>query len=339
VIDSLWVALATYSRLPVKQAPWTPKTLRYSLCFFPAVGVLVGVVELAWLLLAARFRLGALLTGAVGCALPVLVSGGIHLDGFMDTVDALSSRRPREEMLRILKDPSAGAFAVMGCALYLMVHAAALSRISSVRLGAALACGFILSRAISAFMMVTLPAARREGMAAGVKAAVDALYEAAGETPDQSASEAADQSAGQTTGESAGETVGQSVDEAVDEAADEAADQAAGETVGQAADERADELADEPMDRSARGPAGADACGKSAAPVIRRWAVSWAVISAALMVWAAPGRAAPALAWAAVSVVLHLRNARRFGGVTGDLAGWFVQVCELGIALALSTGG
>ena len=50
---------------------------------------------------------------------PVLVTGGIHLDGFLDTADALSSWQPWEKKLEILKDSHAGAFAIiMGCAYF-----------------------------------------------------------------------------------------------------------------------------------------------------------------------------------------------------------------------------
>jgi len=250
LIDSLWVAVATYSRLPVPRAAWTVQSLRYSLCFFPLVGVAVGALELIWLFVAAQLKLGALLTGAGGCAVPILVTGGIHMDGFMDALDALGSRRPREEMLRILKDSHVGAFAVMGCALYLALDAAALSELP-VREALALAAGFVVSRAMSAFFVSVLPAARPDGMAKAFKDAQDE--------------------------------------------------------------------------------AGVDA--------VKRASVAWAVGFGLLMVWLAPTGAVIALCWAAAAVLLYMRVIKRFGGVTGDLAGWFLQVCELGFAVALAIGG
>ncbi len=250
MMDGLWVALATYSRIPVPRGAWTRESLRYSLCFFPLVGVAVGALELGWLYLAARLGFGALLTGAAGCLIPVAVTGGIHMDGFMDTLDALSSRRDRGEMLRILKDPHAGAFAVMGCALYLMLSAAALSEMGA-RPALLMAGGFVLSRALSAFCVARLPAARPNGMAAAVKGAAD----------------------------------------------------------------------------------------RRATRAVMGWSAAWAVAVGAAMLWYAPRLSLAALGWAALSVALYLRVARRFGGVTGDLAGWFLQVCELGLMLTLAIGG
>ena len=91
MIDGLLMAIATYSRIPTPRIEWTRQGLRYSLCFFPLVGVFVGALELGWLILASHFSLGAMLTGAVGCAVPLLVTGGIHMDGFMDALDAYNS--------------------------------------------------------------------------------------------------------------------------------------------------------------------------------------------------------------------------------------------------------
>ena len=45
------------------------------------------------------------------------------------------------------------------------------------------------------------------------------------------------------------------------------------------------------------------------------------------------------IGWAAVAVIWYLRVVRRFGGVTGDLAGWFLMITELGFALSLALGG
>ncbi len=53
--------------------------------------------------------------------IPVFVSGGIHLDGFMDTMDALGSWGDKEKKLEILKDSHNGAFAVIGICCYFTV--------------------------------------------------------------------------------------------------------------------------------------------------------------------------------------------------------------------------
>ncbi len=50
-----------------------------------------------------------MLRASVAVLIPVLVTGGIHLDGLLDTADALSSWQTRERRLEILKDSPRGS--------------------------------------------------------------------------------------------------------------------------------------------------------------------------------------------------------------------------------------
>lgn len=121
VIRSFLIAFSTYSRIPVPQVEWTEENRRYSMCFFPLVGLVIGLAVWGWFALCAKLGIGPFLRGAAAALLPLLISGGIHMDGFMDTLDALASWQPPEKRLEILKDSHTGAFAVMGCAGYLLL--------------------------------------------------------------------------------------------------------------------------------------------------------------------------------------------------------------------------
>ena len=88
VIRSLCIAFSTYSRIPVPQVAWTDENRKYSMCFFPLIGAVIGLLLWGWLALCDALDFGALLRSAVGALLPILVTGGIHMDGFMDTSDA-----------------------------------------------------------------------------------------------------------------------------------------------------------------------------------------------------------------------------------------------------------
>ena len=163
VIRSLLTAFSTYSRIPVPQTEWTEENRRYSLCFFPLVGLVTGLVIRGWFALCEWIGIGPLLRGAVAALIPLLISGGIHLDGFMDTLDALASWQSAEKRLEILKDSHTGAFAVMGCAGYLLLSAALYGEADPGK--APLLIGvFVLSRALSAWTLVTFQSARPRGM-------------------------------------------------------------------------------------------------------------------------------------------------------------------------------
>ena len=156
VIRSLLIAFSTYSRIPVPQVEWNEENRRYSMCFFPLVGLVTGA-------LCACLKMGPFLQGAVAALLPLLITGGIHMDGYMDTTDALASWQSQEKRLEILKDSHTGAFAVMGCAGYLLLSAALYSEADPAA-GLRLAGVFVLSRALSAFALVRMRNARNRGM-------------------------------------------------------------------------------------------------------------------------------------------------------------------------------
>lgn len=160
--ESLGVALSTYSAIPVPQFNWTERNMKYAICFFPAVGLFCGGGLLLWCWLAGLLGASALLFAAGAVCLPLLITGGIHMDGYMDTVDALASHQSREKKLTILKDPNCGAFAVIYCGVYLLLTLGLYHALGRALTGFALA--FVVSRALSALCAVTMPNARGTGM-------------------------------------------------------------------------------------------------------------------------------------------------------------------------------
>ena len=117
MLDSMLMAFSLYSRIPVPQAKWNDESMRWCICFLPLVGLVIGAAQWAAFALLTHFSFGPVLRGAVLAVLPILLSGGIHMDGFMDTCDAIHSYGSREKRLEILKDPHVGAFAVIGSGL------------------------------------------------------------------------------------------------------------------------------------------------------------------------------------------------------------------------------
>ncbi len=165
LIKSFLAAMATYSAIPTPRTEWDERALKYALCFFPAVGVVCGLVLWAWYAICQALGVGGVLFATVALCLPLLLTGGIHMDGYMDTAGALSSRQSRERKLEILKDPHCGAFAVIYCAVYLLLQFGLLHALYGA--GPIFLClcpVYVLSRALSALCAVSLPNARGDGM-------------------------------------------------------------------------------------------------------------------------------------------------------------------------------
>ena len=222
------------------QVAWCDENMRHSLCFFPLVGVLIGMLEFGWLMLCEKLGIAGLIKGAVGCLIPLIVTGGIHMDGFMDTADALASRKPPEAARKILKDPHAGAFSVMSCAMYLILMTAVWSEAST----SILPIAFVLSRSLSALSLVTMKSAS-EGL---LKTFVDSA-------------------------------------------------------------------------------------GRRA---VRSAATVWIALFSLLSLWIDPFSGFAGLCACGICFGMYWRTSmKRFGGITGDLAGWFLQICELSYMAAV----
>lgn len=247
-LPSLIIAFATYSRIPMPKTVWNDENRKYAFCFFPLIGCVIGLVFALWLKLCDMLSIDPLLRGCVAAALPLLVTGGIHMDGFMDTCDALASWQLPEKRLLILKDSHVGAFAVIGCSLYLLLAAGLLSECTA-RDALPLGSCFVLSRALSAYLSISMPQARSQGMLSGF----------------------------------------------------------------------------------------ANTANKSA--ILISSSIYAVLCLIALIAALGPGAAFP-IACIALTVLYYCRmSIQAFGGVTGDLAGWFLQTAELACTAGIVLGG
>lgn len=125
VLRAFLMSFSMFCSIPCPIRFWDEELRPLMTALLPLVGLVIGGV---WALLGwCCFRLGmlGLLGAALLAAMPWLLSGFIHLDGFMDCCDGILSRRGLEERRRILKDPHTGSFAVISMVLLAMFTTAA----------------------------------------------------------------------------------------------------------------------------------------------------------------------------------------------------------------------
>ena len=163
-LRSLIIAFSTFSQIPVPNVEWKPESMRYMMCFFPLVGMLIGLLLAFWTWLCGAAGFGAFLRAAGITLIPVLVSGGIHLDGFADTCDALASNAGPARRREILKDPHAGAFAIIGVCAYFVAYFAFAAELDSYAQLLPLVAVPFLSRCLSAIATVGFAPGSGKGM-------------------------------------------------------------------------------------------------------------------------------------------------------------------------------
>lgn len=157
-----------YSIIPMPMIDWEEKNMKYILCFFPFVGAIIGGCVYGLTLLFAGSNAVSSFQGVALLLVPIIISGGIHLDGLLDTCDAFFSYGDREKKLEILKDPRTGAFGVIGA----MVYFFALFGVYSQLLGngydykMVLPFVFVISRTVGGMSMILVPNAKKDGLGA-----------------------------------------------------------------------------------------------------------------------------------------------------------------------------
>lgn len=163
-LKSIAVAFGIYSKIPMPKFEWGSDDMKYHMCFFPWVGILIGGLIYGWYRLAQYLDVGHMMFVLICAAIPILVTGGFHIDGYMDTMDALHSYGDKEKKLEILKDPHIGAFAVIMFALYGLVYVAFLSELVDSTKIAIYSMTFFLSRCLSGISVMMFHSAKSNGM-------------------------------------------------------------------------------------------------------------------------------------------------------------------------------
>lgn len=164
VVKSFFIAFSMYSKIPVPQFPWKDQDMKYIFCFFPWIGGLIGCCIYLWNYFCGIYHVGDICRTAINAGIPLLITGGIHVDGFMDTMDAIHSYSPREKKLEILKDSHIGAFSVIMLVIYGVVFLGAFSEITNDAMLKIACSGFFLSRCLCGISVVSFPLAKKDGM-------------------------------------------------------------------------------------------------------------------------------------------------------------------------------
>src|SRR5450830_627030 len=158
-----FTALQFFTRLPVPRwvgfdAAWLQHATRY----FPAVGILVGMVCAIVYGLAALVLpqvVAVLLSTAAG----IYLTGAFHEDGFADVCDGFGGGMQPQRILDIMRDSRIGAYGAIGIGAMLALKIAALVSLPAAQVMPALLLGHPLSRGLAAALIWRMEYVREEG--------------------------------------------------------------------------------------------------------------------------------------------------------------------------------
>lgn len=161
-----WLALQFLTRFPVpRSAVPSPAAQGRSVVMYPPVALLIGMTLIALQGLlhyqhaASNLAAGLLLTAWV------LISGGLHIDGLADCVDAyVGGYGDAERSLAIMKDPCSGPMAVAAVVLLMLVKFSALTVLFDKNTYLPLLFAPVIGRCFVAIMLLTTPYVRSRGL-------------------------------------------------------------------------------------------------------------------------------------------------------------------------------
>ena len=126
MLKSLLTACSFISVIPVPRK-FLPEWTRENLRFFPVMLAVIGALIFSpiwagiFIFLSECVNFSVNLRGLLMTLSALALTGGLHMDGLMDTSDAIFSHRDRAEKLKILSDSHSGAFAVIACVSALLL--------------------------------------------------------------------------------------------------------------------------------------------------------------------------------------------------------------------------
>ena len=114
LFKSIAISFSLYSKIPMPIFEWKEDNYKHAIAFLPLVGIVIGIASCVLTLICSALGVPVFVATLLLTLTPIVITGGFHIDGFMDVQDALHSYQPREKKLEIMKDPHIGAFAVIG---------------------------------------------------------------------------------------------------------------------------------------------------------------------------------------------------------------------------------
>jgi adenosylcobinamide-GDP ribazoletransferase len=165
---SFMAAMSFLTRFPLPKSRFRGTDIASGLWAFPIVGFIIGIF-LSLLSIPVYLFIPAPLAPALILVAWVWITGGLHIDGFIDCCDALFSTKPWKERLEILKDVHSGSFGITGAVLFLIVKYGALASIRPDALLFLLPMAAIAGRSAMLFVIYRFPYARDSGIGKTIK--------------------------------------------------------------------------------------------------------------------------------------------------------------------------
>ncbi len=175
LIYGLIIAFGFLTRLPIaKKVDWNKENISIAIPLFSVVGLVMGTLLYIIIFLLKKTPLIGELNALIILFTWLILTGGLHMDGLSDLVDALSSNSDRNRILEIMSDSHIGAFGVISIVMQLLSKYILLLGLINYN------CNFLMSliipRLMASYAIINYDTAKKNGFAAFFKSSVSRVH-------------------------------------------------------------------------------------------------------------------------------------------------------------------
>lgn len=164
IINGFFIAIAANSDIPVPEAEWNKKNMQYSVCFFPVIGLVIGVLQWGWHRVCELGGFGQACFALAGTVVPIFITGGIFMSGFMNIAAASHTRDRKDKKAHNKKSGHSADDAVIVAACYCMLYGAGMTLIWKEEQLLLLSLTYIISGSLYGMSLMWFKVVDQEGI-------------------------------------------------------------------------------------------------------------------------------------------------------------------------------
>jgi adenosylcobinamide-GDP ribazoletransferase len=166
ILSSIVIAFAFFTIIPMPRIDWTGRRMQFAPLMMSLVGLVNGLIAFGLFTFLTTLNFSEFFKAVIMCLYYVVYTGGLHIDGLLDTADAYFSRRDKQRKLEIMKDSTVGAFAVITLLFIFLLKTAVFNELftHNYKNGIILIFIPIISRLLQSSMLYIFPPAKPDGL-------------------------------------------------------------------------------------------------------------------------------------------------------------------------------